>query len=147
VINEWTDVMKRRFAKLHRQTPELSFTTIASMMSAEFGIELTRNACIGKARRMGLAMRGKRGDSRRIPDQKKARPMTIKIDAPILPPPTELPAAPDGLTIYQLNGNTCRWPSGAYPPYSYCGCRTRAGLPYCAAHARRAYNAPAKQWS
>jgi GcrA cell cycle regulator len=96
---------------------------------------------------MGLAMRGKRGDSRRIPDQKKARPMTIKIDAPILPPPTELPAAPDGLTIYQLNGNTCRWPSGAYPPYSYCGCRTRAGLPYCAAHARRAYNAPAKQWS
>ena len=55
MINEWTDVMKRRFAKLHRQTPELSFTTIASMMSAEFGIELTRNACIGKARRMGLA--------------------------------------------------------------------------------------------
>src|SRR4029078_13664708 len=85
VMNEWTYVMERRFAKLHRQTPELSFTTIASMMSAEFCIELTPNACIGKPPRVGLAMRGKRGDSRRIPDQKKARPLTIRIDAPSLP--------------------------------------------------------------
>ena len=142
MINEWTDVMKRRFAKLHRQTPELSFTTIASMMSAEFGIELTRNACIGKARRLGLATRD--NIPRAIIEKRRVKRMKTRVDAPV--PPVEAERTfegPEGLDIYQLRDGDCHWPLGKMsdlPPFRYCGGPAVLGRPYCSKHARRAYN-------
>jgi hypothetical protein len=39
----------------------LSFTEVAKRMNAEFGTNYTRNACIGRAQRMGVAGKLKRG--------------------------------------------------------------------------------------
>jgi hypothetical protein len=43
------------------------------------------------------------------------------------------------LSILDLNGHTCRWPSGDRPPFFYCGRMPEPGLPYCAEHSAIAF--------
>jgi len=147
--NIWTDTMNRRFAALHRDKADYSFEEMAKILSAEFGIELTRNATIGKARRLNLPMR----DNVKMPRKQTkqgVRMLKVKatrVDAPIPPEPD--PAPEGGLTIYQLRDGVCHWPGGAmldYPPFLYCGEAAPLGTPYCAAHRGKAYNSPKKQW-
>jgi len=147
--NIWTDTMNRRFAALHRDKADYSFEEMAKIMSAEFGIELTRNATIGKARRLNLPMR----DNVKMPRKQTkqgVRMLKVKatrVDAPIPPEPD--PAPEGGLTIYQLRDGVCHWPGGAmldYPPFLYCGEAAPFGTPYCATHRQKAYNSPKKHW-
>jgi GcrA cell cycle regulator len=142
--HEWTAEMTKAFAALHRARPPMSFAEIASAMSTRFDITLTRNACIGKARRMGLATRD--NIPRAIIEKRRIRRMKTKVDAPIAPREAERPVAPapEGLDIYQLREGDCRWPLGKmhdHPPFRYCGDAALLGRPYCSQHARRAYNA------
>ena len=62
------------------------------------------------------------------------------MDAPIAPRiPTRRNG--EGIDIYQLRENTCRWPLGhtyARPPYQYCGEPAEVGRPYCDKHRRKA---------
>ena len=135
----------------------------ASQIAAELG-GVTRNAVIGKVHRLGLSGRAK-AVSTPAPRPRKPRPAaTVTAHArPMVngnaalaqpahiiaePEPEELPEPvanvvpmTDRCTILDLTEFTCRWPVGdpGKTDFFYCGGRTRMGLPYCAYHARLAY--------
>jgi GcrA cell cycle regulator len=135
--------MNRYFARLHRDPRQLSFVAIAKEMEVKFNITMTRNACIGKARRLGLPMR-KFGTPRQPIERAALKPRKVAaVEAPIAPVEAIVPEVlpPEGLTIYQLRDSTCHWPLGktyAYPPFMYCGCPALLGRPYCEAHTEKA---------
>ena len=132
----WTEQMLTRLYHLCRKTPALSFATIVQTMNEELGLTLTKNAVIGKAHRMKT---GKQ------PFTPRLVVLPPKIDAPIAPPLA--PLIPGlGLTIYQTNHNTCKWPNGDRPPYLYCGHRVHAGEVYCKRHCEMAYATPRMRW-
>ena len=145
-MTDWTPAMLRAFRKLYGQKPELPFPVIAVEMSKAFDVTLTTNACIGKAHRLGLPMRGRRGAPRKpYAHAKKEKPKMIKVrvDAPV-PPPVE-PVRPEwaagGLTIYETREGDCKWPLGptfARPPFVYCGAPSLLGRPYCKTHMDKA---------
>ena len=130
--------MTRTLCLLHRDVA-LSFSDMAAQISAKFAVTITKNACIGKARRMGLPVRASVGGTRVL---QQPRPKMIrlphKIDAPIEPElETPAEAAEPGISIYQLASDTCRWPLGAVetrPPLRYCGCWCEIERPYCDEH-------------
>lgn len=133
----------------------------ASQIAAELG-SITRNAVIGKVHRLGLSGRAKTV-SAPAPRPRKPRPATETRPrpmvhgntalAPVFQPvveaePEELPdpianviPMADRCTILDLTEFTCRWPVGdpGKPDFFYCGSHTKIGLPYCAYHARIAY--------
>ncbi len=134
-----------------------TYSAIASIMNAEFGCHLTRNATIGKAHRMGLNNGRGKGfgvgvTGQHIPRRQKkpAMPRTFH-HSTNRPPESELPhpfiptpeAAEHHCTIFELTNETCRWPLGQWnePAKLFCGDQS-ADLylhrPYCAAHMRRA---------
>ena len=111
---------------------------------------ITRNAVIGKWNRMGL----RRGYARprnieqsrsKGPQVKaKVRPARKRVVLPPMPveelPP---PAVTDVARVLfaDLERHHCRFPVGdpREPTFGFCGCTPYPGLPYCEAHARRAY--------
>jgi hypothetical protein len=141
--HEWTAEMTKVFIELHGAKPPMSFVEIASAMSTRFDITLTRNACIGKARRLGLATRD--NIPRAIIERRRIKRMKTKVDAPIAPPveAERPPWAEGGLLIHELHDGNCHWPLGpalAKPPFIYCGGPAVFGRPYCTPHCQRAYN-------
>ena len=132
----WTARMIERLQELLEDPRQLSYKGIAAAMTKEFGTELTKNACIGKARRLGVAMRDKTPREAIGPRPKLKK---IKVDAPIPPAMDRLPdlRLRTGITIYQLREGDCRWPLGpatARPPFQYCGAEAVFGEPYCDTH-------------
>ncbi|MCJ8142758.1 GcrA family cell cycle regulator [Ancylobacter sp. A5.8] len=135
----------------------------ASQIAAELG-GVTRNAVIGKVHRLGLSGRAKavaapaprpRKPRPSAPTAVPARPavhgnaaLATVVRAVAEPEPEEvadpvanvIPMA-DRCTILDLTEFTCRWPVGdpGKQDFFYCGSRTKTGLPYCAYHARIAY--------
>jgi len=132
------------FRALHRGGG--SFVEIAAQMSATFGLEISRNACIGKARRLELPMRA--SDGPRVPRPRPAKTLPkkpVRVDAPIPPPAEVEPEPPIGVSIYQLESGVCRWPLGKLedrPPFRYCGHDTPIEEVYCAEHREISYNRP-----
>ncbi len=139
----------------------------ASQIAGELG-EVTRNAVIGKVHRLGLSGRAKtvaaparpRAKTRpeEAPEQpeQKAPPRPIVQGnvalAPVLEEMVEEAPAPrvvelnvvptgQGCTIMNLTEYTCRWPVGepGSESFHFCGARANPGVPYCAHHARIAY--------
>ena len=136
----WTPAMMATLKALHRKGG--SFEEMAIEMSAIFKTEISRNALIGKARRMELPMRSTEGPRKPplTPPKPASRP--VPVAAPIPPPPEPIAAEP-GLSIYQLAGDTCRWPLGKVsdrPPYRYCGETTPFEEVYCTKHRAIGYN-------
>ena len=130
----------------------------ASQIAARLG-GVTRNAVIGKVHRLGLSGRGAptRVTRRRPASPRTARASTAsattatprreaaKKPAPVpAPEPEEAELLSDPATqanLLELNEQTCKWPIG-YPGdenFHFCGRRSAPGLPYCAAHAKMAY--------
>lgn len=142
----WNNEMHARLRVLARA--RMSFTDIAAAISHEFGIVVSRNACIGKAHRMGIV---KKHRSTNENTQRRKR----KVVAPTLgvacvpnykPEPvltvvprwrvsfeTKRPPAGERVTIEQLERDMCKWPYGDRVPYTFCG-RATAGKTYCAYH-------------
>jgi hypothetical protein len=146
MINVWNPNMVATFRALHRGGAP--FAEIAAQMSAIFGTTISKNACIGKARRLELPMRA--SDGQRVPlrqPAKKVPKKPVRIDAPI-PPPAEPEPEPEpeiGVSIYQLGNGVCRWPLGRMedrPPYRYCGHTAPIEESYCAEHRAISYNRP-----
>ena len=140
--HEWSPEMIRRFRELHRQ-PEASFTSIAAQMSEEFKIELTRNACIGKAHRLDLPRRFQPRLTRKAVAKPAKKVIRMKIYPPPPPPPPE-PRKPEPFTllITELETGDCRWPSGGpydRPPFFYCGEPAILGTSWCKKHARKVF--------
>ena len=138
----------------------------ASQIAAELG-GVTRNAVIGKVHRLGLSGRAKTVAST-APRPRKPRPVSTTNTVHARPmvhgnnalapsmrpmaaaaPEPEVLADPianvipmaDRCTILDLTEATCRWPVGdpGKVDFFYCGSRTKTGMPYCAYHARIAY--------
>lgn len=147
----------KRLALPHRPAASNTFWTedkVARLtemvgMGASFsaiGRELraTRNACIGKAMRLGLRCQ------RPVPFDPKARltrppkrepqirirkPPKLK-PQPAPPVPVDAPT-PRNLTILELERADCRWPVTEGAPYLFCGHPAVGECAYCGWHLRR----------
>lgn len=127
---------------------KFSMSQIANKLTKKFGREFTRNACCGRAHRLGIKgdkavtyakslknLEKARAAPRPTPRGPRKSPPKIKLvpivceDLPVIGP------EPLHICLHQLNKNTCRWPCGAFP-YSFCGHPPLEGLPYCPAHTR-----------
>jgi hypothetical protein len=145
---QWTDALIKRFIVLHR-SDKYSFSIMAQMLSTEFRVKLSKNALIGKGRRLGLKARAQ-GEDHRMRKPQKPRASIVRELPPVpevvpvvLPAwKVEVPLQPTGkLTIYDLDATTCHFPYGNDgPPYAYCGARTIRNSSWCEEHMRRVYN-------
>ena len=137
----------------------------ASQIAAQLG-GITRNAVIGKAHRLGLTGRPspiknrpagvmrRQAPPRPRPERHAVAPrvghspaaaaVARRVEAPL--PPIELEDMP-GATILTLTDRICKWPIGdpRDADFHFCGRASSEGLPYCAEHARRAYQPPARR--
>ncbi len=129
----------------------------ASQVAKQLG-GVTRNAVIGKIHRLGLSGRA---TTNRAP---RARPAAPRVAAPRsqqtaaprpaeakMSPPTSAPEPqilmpveiePGKLaTVLTLTEQTCKWPIGdpGTEGFHFCGHSADPSMPYCAAHARLAY--------
>lgn len=90
-------------------------------------LEVSKNAVVGKAHRLGL----------------KSRPSPIKRAAKQTRKAPAKPKEPDYKirSVIDLTAHTCRWPHGdpKEPGFHFCGKQTLPGKPYCAEHAAIAY--------
>ena len=121
MINPWNiPGIDARLRELHRQG--LFFSEIAEGLNAEYGTELTRYACIGRAYRLGLPSR-----PTPMPPRRKPKPK---------------PLVCDPVPIVELNTSNCHYPLGEMldrPPYLYCGMPALEGFSWCAKHYRKVY--------
>lgn len=119
--------------------------------AAEIAKELggvTRNAVIGKAHRLKLSSRVSpiQQNTKKVVKKVEEKPV-VKKSRPMKPKP-EVITKPVG-ELYQLSElkeRMCRWPIGdpKEENFGFCGDRNIAGLPYCAEHAKIAYQAATK---
>lgn len=123
----------------------------AAKIAALLGNGITRNAVIGKARRLNLEPR-KRSPVMRAPRHPRAKPSLVVVAGNgSIPPPLRLvlsePPSDKRCTIFDLSDKTCRWPIGhpKEPDFQFCGHAPREGSPYCEYHARRAYQTVAER--
>jgi GcrA cell cycle regulator len=131
----------------------------ASRIAGELG-GITRNAVIGKVHRLGLSGRAK-APSSAAPRPRKARPAShvLRMSRPAVAlarhalPVYELEVEPEQelvenvvpigqrCTLLELSDAKCRWPIGdpGSSEFYFCGGKPVGELPYCAYHARIAY--------
>jgi GcrA cell cycle regulator len=133
----------------------------ASQIAAELG-GITRNAVIGKVHRLGLSGRAK-APSSAAPRQRKARPPShvLRMTRPAVRgntalarlPVYELDVEPEQrlvenvipigqrCSLLELSDAKCRWPIGdpGSSDFYFCGGKPVGEVPYCAYHARIAY--------
>jgi GcrA cell cycle regulator len=131
----------------------LPFSEIARALNQRFGTAYTRNAAIGRARRLGLSVpqpadpagpfpAAKKPDARRI-REKRAR----NLAKPVGKPDTQERAAtlqlrcvaitPRHLALVDLEADDCRYPYGGDvegEPITFCGHPRREGSSYCVSH-------------
>ena len=124
----WTPVLDVRLRELALRDDHPTYSAIAAALSLEFNVCLTKNACIGRARRVGLPARQPlRGHLYR---KEKARPAPRRNRKP--PEPVY-----DRVPIYDLRMHDCRWPIGESPPFLFCGRPTiDQNHPYCPLHTK-----------
>lgn len=107
----------------------------AAEIAKELGDNLTRNAVIGKAHRLGLSGR--------------ISPIQKKIDKPLPPEQKQIKAKNGGISLLELTEKTCRYPYGdpKKEGFHFCGGHALAGLPYCSEHAEIAYQTTTRKFS
>ena len=124
---DWTEERVDTLSRLWRE----GYT--ARQIAEELGGEVSRNAVIGKANRLGLSKPSKSSVSRQQRQQQKDVPVQKLV-------------APTGqrATIFTLTASTCRWPIGdpSTADFYFCGAKCSSGQPYCDYHAAMAYQAP-----
>lgn len=134
---------------------KLSALEIANAMTRKTLFTYTRNAIIGKVRRLGLALLG--GDNKpnpviRTPPKKRYNPVTaLKLKPPAAPKsPTieDVVANPKLFTILEMERGKCYWPTSlAFDQPSkdirFCGHATEDNeATWCSAHSRLGYQKP-----
>lgn len=107
----------------------------AAEIAKELGDNLTRNAVIGKAHRLGLSGR--------------VSPIQKKVDKPLPPEPKQIKAKNGGISLLELTEKTCRYPYGdpKKEGFHFCGGSALAGLPYCGEHAEIAYQTTTRKFN
>lgn len=127
--SDWnTPGVTERLKQLHAEGR--SFGKIAAALNAEFGLHLSRSACIGRAARLKLPW------PTRQPKFRKQRST-----GPVLPRPKPQPIPEQGeplyLSFFELRGSQCRYPFGNHAPYLFCGRSTLFKSSWCAEHHAR----------
>lgn len=142
----------------------VAFGHSAQKIANAFDDGTTRNAVIGKARRMKLKLRtpqGVRGpgaekspaaskplpQARRLHRRREVPPPPLECPKPALEPPASaidpfLFSERQGVLIFDLKPHHCRWPiceSIGGPLVAYCGNDRAEPFPYCLGHASIAY--------
>ncbi|MBX2835113.1 MAG: GcrA family cell cycle regulator [Micavibrio sp.] len=127
----------------------------AAEIAKELG-NVTRNAVIGKAHRLKLSNRASPIQQNKAPAAKaaapapKAAPVVVEKKQPAntsVKPAPSLPkrtsSLPTNKKLIDLKANECRWSDGdpREDDFGFCGCKVVPGLPYCAEHAKIAYQA------
>ena len=131
----WTEPMEARLWDLATSPEQPTYDEIARVLGVEFGLRITKNACIGRARRMGvpvrIAPRYYNGDAVVFKvNPRKARPA----------PRRQFTERRYGhVSIYDLREHDCKWPFGDHPPFGFCARPAVDGFPYCAEHVRKSY--------
>ena len=146
----WTDERVETLKKLWLDG--LSASQIAKQLGG-----VTRNAVIGKVHRLGLSGRAAPSHPSRTTFKAPRPPRPISMPAPrprslaprahaVSPqragPFVELPGT---ATVLTLGAHMCKWPIGdpSSNDFTFCGRRAGEGDgPYCADHARLAYQPP-----
>ena len=131
----------------------MSASAAAAVLSSEFGIRITRNAVIGRARRQGMPLKGgARGRTVKPKPPKREKPLRPKLPlqrpapGPKLPTSTaELrcdPVTPGTLHLLELEEGMCRYPTGeGAENIRFCGRHRIDGRAYCCAHVRMCFRA------
>jgi GcrA cell cycle regulator len=150
----WTEAMDASLRKAYEAGS--SYAECAAVINVEFGLGITRNACIGRGSRLGLNGNVPRPTRTSPPKRpvvqrerqryspESRRMMTIVEGAPVVAiSRPDLDAMSLRLSVVDLDKLTCRWPAGGEDgnPITFCGCAPASGLVYCAPHARIAYPA------
>lgn len=128
---------KRAVALLRQRHAEgVPFSAIAE----EIGNGMTKNACIGKARRLGLPDRvqGKHPFPR-SPHRPKPRARQMTVQRKIPSAPAQAPPSRN-IALMDLGNGFCRWPVTEYPPHLFCGNSTVIEESYCPYHHWLAHN-------
>lgn len=131
----------------------LSFKDVARALNARFGTAYTRNAAIGRARRLGLATPKPAGSSgvfaaTRKPDARKIAARRAGVLAKPAGKSSTLERAavlrlrcvaitPRHLALIDLEAGDCRYPYGGDAegePITFCGHPRREGSSYCPSH-------------
>lgn len=136
-ISPWSPDAVARLKSLHALG--WSFSRIAAALSETFVMTFSRNATIGKAKRLGLC-------ASKQPNV--AAPRRPKIDAAPMrriavagPEPIAL-----GIKLADARAGECRWIAGEpTAEATICGCRARAGAAFCDYHLLRVYDRAATQ--
>jgi GcrA cell cycle regulator len=131
----------------------MSFSEIADAINAKFRTAYSRNATIGRARRMGLAgparpslkhwpmrlpepkaPRLHKPRERHVPDSKRPAPI---FEPAALPKFRCVEIAPRHLALVDLEPGDCRYPYGGNEDgeaITFCGHPSRTGSSYCTPH-------------
>ena len=158
----WTDERVELLRKLWAEG--LSASQIAAQLGG-----VSRNAVIGKVHRLKLSSRGRaaptqaRQKKTKTAAPKAAKPASppsrpvpqtigataLKIEYDEEPAPRPMARADDSvvvpisrrLKLVELTDRTCKWPNGdpLNEDFHFCGTASKDGSPYCAYHARLAY--------
>ena len=134
-----------------------SFSEAADTINAKFGTWYTRNATIGRAKRMGMADSDRqqpalpgavRPEPEKMPERHASEFRTSEFRWPLRPPvfqcvaPAKLRCVevdPRRLSLLELECNDCRYPYGGNvegEAITFCGHPRRKGSSYCTAHFR-----------
>jgi GcrA cell cycle regulator len=110
----------------------------AAEIAKVLGDGITRNAVIGKAHRLKLSSRVSPIQQNNTSKKVKAEPVMPRIVRSVVKQPE---FKGKQVKMLDLKERMCRWPVGdpQEENFSFCGCDSVAGLPYCPEHARAAY--------
>jgi GcrA cell cycle regulator len=132
-------------------TRGMSYSEVAEAINRKFGTCYTRNATIGRGRRMGLDVPGRQDDRPRPPPRNRAPKLsTLRVSRPeqSCAQPAEVVSAdpvklrcvgirPRLLPLTELDDGDCRYPYGGDrdgEAILFCGHPRLAGSRYCAPH-------------
>jgi len=149
----WSD---ERTALLREIYNSGSCAWVAVQINNRTGSKFSRNAIIGKSRRLGLDCKRipRAGSLPRKPREKKIgyfgfRPCP-RLDPEIIEE-TPVPQEFLGISFKDLKRGQCHFPRGEEPPYAFCGQPVKEDSSYCPAchrltHAGRPQPKPEKYW-
>ena len=143
----WTAPMEERLLQLLGKG--LSYLDIAKIISREFTVVVSKNACIGKGRRMQVALRmpARKGSACRKRNAQRSRQQNARRKSPRKRKRQDVSqqrrsslkhrarqSSGRDLTLLQLLPTSCRWPSGNSPNVTFCGAEKVDGSSYCLKH-------------
>ena len=134
----------------------MSFSAIAKAINDKFGTSYTRNAAIGRSKRMGLsgpdpaekrldwALKAESAGPKLSKKPKRSKTVLVSEAPGLAPPPAAEPVKlrcigirPRLVSLIELKPGDCRYPDGGDKdgePIVFCGHPRRDGSSYCTPH-------------